>query len=157
MPAESTVRAWALDPQHPVSARYARAREIGAWTLADEILEISDAVDDDWTEKETKSGEKVMVVNREVIDRARLRIQTRQWLLGKMLPRSFGDKVELTAPNGMPPERVPRGLTDIEMARWIAWTLSEGAREMEKAKDEGQELDLPTSPRSPWDSGRQKQ
>ena len=35
-----------------------------------------------------------MVVNEEAIARSRMRIATRQWLLSKALPQTFGDRVE---------------------------------------------------------------
>ena len=108
MPAESTVRAWSLDQNHPISARYARAREAGFWSMADEMLEIADDSRNDWIEKVTRSGDTITVVNEEAIGRARLRVATRQWTLAKMLP-AFGDRLsaELSGPDGAPLVEVP--------------------------------------------------
>jgi hypothetical protein len=143
MPDESTVRRWALDENHPFFPRYARARELGFWSMADEILEIADDSRNDYMEKVTKSGNSVWVLNEEAINRARLRIQARQWLLSKALPKSFGEKVEITTP---PKDRVQREWSDLEIARRLTWALTRGARVAEKWKAEGRDLHTPPSP-----------
>jgi hypothetical protein len=94
MPAESTVRAWAHDPNHPIAARYAQAREVGFFSLADEILQIADDSRNDFVDRITRSGEVERVLDEEAIARSRMRIAARQWLLAKALPHTFGDKVE---------------------------------------------------------------
>lgn len=84
MPARSTVRAWALDNKD-FSDQYARAREIGWTDIAEDLLDIAD----------DKGGD---------AQRDRLRVDTRKWLLSKMLPKVYGDKntTEVTGPNGGP-------------------------------------------------------
>ena len=94
MPDESTVRAWALDPEHPFAPRYARAREMGFFSMADEILEIADDSRNDWVDRITKSGDVVRVADEEAIARSRVRIAARQWLLAKALPQTFGERLE---------------------------------------------------------------
>jgi hypothetical protein len=94
MPDESTVRAWALDPAHPFAARYAQAREMGFFSMADEILEIADDARNDFMERKTRSGEVERLVDEEAIARSRMRIAARQWLLAKALPQTFGDRLE---------------------------------------------------------------
>ncbi|HEY1246085.1 MAG TPA: hypothetical protein VGF29_14760 [Hyphomicrobiaceae bacterium] len=94
MPDESTVRGWALDPDHPFAKRYALAREMGFFSMADELLEIADDARNDFMERMTRSGEVETVVNEEVLARSRMRIATRQWLLAKALPQTFGDRLE---------------------------------------------------------------
>lgn len=74
MPAEATVRAWALDDYKGFSANYARARELGYSRLADELTAIAD----------DKTGDAA---------RDRLRVDTRKWLLSKALPKVYGDKI----------------------------------------------------------------
>ena len=78
MPHESTVRSWARDPEHPISTQYTRAREIGYEGMADEIIEIADGSDGD----------------------ARLRVDTRKWLMSKALPKIYGDKLAHTGADG---------------------------------------------------------
>src|SRR5262245_55391125 len=78
MPAESTVRAWAVDDRDGFSAQYTRAREIGYLGMADEVLEIADDSAQDVTERAGADGQAIEVVNHENIQRARLRVDTRK-------------------------------------------------------------------------------
>jgi len=96
MPSEPTVRRWALDDHDGFAAKYTRAREIGYLRLADEIVEISDeGKRDTWIDD---AG--IERVNHDVIARSRLRVDTRKWLLSKMLPKVYGDKLALTDADG---------------------------------------------------------
>lgn len=102
MPPPSTVRTWAADPEHPISAQYARAREAGYQKMAEELIEISDDATNDWMTRRNSEGEEYEVVNQEHIQRSRLRVDTRKWLLSKALPKMYGDKVALTDAEGGP-------------------------------------------------------
>lgn len=93
MPPESTVRLWALDDREGFSAQYARAREIGYFSMADELLEIADDGKNDWMERQDENGGSSWQLNGEHIQRSRLRADTRKWMLSKALPKVFGDKV----------------------------------------------------------------
>ena len=79
--------------------QYARAREIQADTIFDEILDIADDSSNDWIE--TKDGDKF---NQEAAARARIRIDARKWMAGKLRPKVYGEKLDLehTGPNGGP-------------------------------------------------------
>lgn len=94
--ASRTVRRWVLD-NDDFAPHYARAREIGYQSMADELIEISDDGRNDWMEIISKSGQAIDVPNKEVIDRSKLRVDTRKWLLSKALPKIYGDKVEVNA------------------------------------------------------------
>jgi hypothetical protein len=87
---ETTVRRWALNDVGGFSAQYARAREIQAETLVDQIVQIADASENDFTV--TEDGKKI--VNQEVVARARLRVDARKWVASKILPKVYGDKVD---------------------------------------------------------------
>lgn len=91
-PPESTVRRWALDDEQGFSANYARAREVGYLRMADEITQIADNGSND-TYTDDEGNERT---NQDVIARSRLRVDTRKWLLSKMLPKVYGDKLELS-------------------------------------------------------------
>lgn len=97
MPAISTVIDW-IKNKDDFSAQYARARELQAELLLDEILEIADDSSKDVVD--TGLGK---VVDHEVIARSRLRVDTRKWAMGKM-SRKFNDKIiqEVTGANGDP-------------------------------------------------------
>jgi hypothetical protein len=83
MPPASTVRRWACEGREPFSSRYARARSIGYERLAFELLAISDA---DCTGPDGRA-------DHALVQKQRLQADTRRWLLSKLLPRTYGDKV----------------------------------------------------------------
>jgi hypothetical protein len=122
MPDIATVLKWALDTTHDFSQRYARAREVGYRVLAEELLEISDDSKGDLAQGE--DGRKA--VDHEHIARARLRVDTRKWMLSKMLPKLYGDKItsELVGQGGGPVKvDVQNGINDFfakidAIARW---------------------------------------
>jgi len=92
LPHKRTVLGWLANPNdYPMlSQRYARAREARAEAMADEIEEISDDGRNDWVEREG-----LTVTNHENIQRSRLRVDTRKWLMSKMLPKKYGDKLDV--------------------------------------------------------------
>lgn len=95
MPAISTVIDW-IKNKDDFSAQYAKARELQAELLLDEILEIADDSSQDTID--TANGK---IANTEFIARSRLRVDTRKWAMGKM-SRKFSDKV---IPENITPEK----------------------------------------------------
>ena len=83
MPPASTVRRWACEGREPFSSSYARARSIGYERLVSELLAISDA---DCTGPDGRA-------DNALVQKQRLQADTRRWLLSKLLPRQFGDKI----------------------------------------------------------------
>lgn len=90
MPSESLVRKWAVQDE-AFGAQYARAREAGMEALADEILQIADSQEGDVLV--TEDGREI--VNHDAIQRAKLRVDTRKWLMSKIAPKKYGDKLDL--------------------------------------------------------------
>ena len=88
--------------------QYARAKEIDAERFADEILEIADGSDNDYVN--TEEGVKFQS---EHVQRAKLRVDTRKWLLSKRLPKKYGDKVDVTT-GGKPIESVGTSIIAFE-------------------------------------------
>lgn len=111
MPSESTVRSWALDDREGFFAQYTRARALQAHALFDQTLEIAD----DGTNDTYVDGDGNDVVDHDVLQRSRLRVDTRKWYLSKVLPKVYGDKVamEHSGPGGGPIET--RDLSDDEL------------------------------------------
>lgn len=72
---------------------YARARIERADGIFDEMIDIADDGRNDYMEK-VIGGETVEVVNKEHIQRSRVRIDTRKWILSRMNPKRYGDKVQ---------------------------------------------------------------
>jgi hypothetical protein len=70
------------------SHKYARAKELQAEFLKQQIIDIADDSSDD-VEFDKLGNEKM---NREFVERSKLRVQTRQWLMGRLAPKEYGDK-----------------------------------------------------------------
>jgi hypothetical protein len=101
-PHATTIYRWALDTEHPFAEKYAQARKIGYAHLAEELLEIADDGSNDFVERKNKDGETFKAVDHDHIARSRLRVDTRKWLLSKMLPKVYGDRIEHTGEDGAP-------------------------------------------------------
>lgn len=102
LPDKATLIRW-LARHGDFRDQYARAKELLADVQADEILDIADDVSIDFIEQETADGVVVRKENGEALQRARLRIEARKWLMGKMKPKRYGDKLELGADPDSPP------------------------------------------------------
>ena len=99
MPDKATVLRWLLDGEHDwFLEQYARAREAQADHLADEILDIADDGRNDWTKNETGKS----LVDHEHVARSRLRVDTRRWLMARMAPKKYGDRLQHTGDGGGP-------------------------------------------------------
>lgn len=70
-----SVRRWLIDKED-FRAQYAQAREDQADVFADEIIEIADTEED--------------------ANRARVRIDARKWVAGKLRPKKYGDKLGIS-------------------------------------------------------------
>jgi hypothetical protein len=97
MPAPSTIFKWLVTFQ-PFSEQYARAREACIERWSEEIIELAD--------------EPVAPNDNAAVQRARLRVDTRKWLMSKLAPRKYGDRVEHVIKSGNAAD-----LTDDELAR----------------------------------------
>ena len=79
------------DNQH----QYARARELQADYLVEEMLEIADETSGDIMINEKG----ISVENREFVSRSRLKVDTRKWIAAKLRPKKYGDKIDVTSDN----------------------------------------------------------
>ena len=93
MPDKSTVLRWLRDKEE-FRAQYARARQNQAEVFAEEILDIADDGRNDWEEREGRGG-KYIALNREAIERSKLRVDARKWVMSKLLPKKYGDKLDV--------------------------------------------------------------
>lgn len=95
MPGVTTVFKW-LDGSDEFAKNYTRAREAQADLLFDETLEIADDSANDWEERKHFAGDdESPQVNGEAIARAKLRIDTRKWMAGKLRPKKYGEKLDI--------------------------------------------------------------
>lgn len=98
MPSKATVIRWLADPAlADFREMYYYARRVQAEMFVDEIFEIADDSSRDWKEKLDKNGDVTDIVpDNEAIQRSRVRIDARKWYASKMVPRIYGDKVDMT-------------------------------------------------------------
>lgn len=94
MPAASTVFSW-LRTRKEFLEQYARAKQESADAMAEDILDIADDGTNDWMEI-NRAGHTIEVPNNEVLQRSRLRVDTRKWLMSKMKPKKYADKLDIT-------------------------------------------------------------
>jgi len=80
-----------LDKNKELSKRYARACEARSELIFDEILDIADESNADVSISE----EGKMYIDGEAIQRSKLKIDARKWVLSKMNPKKYGDKIEV--------------------------------------------------------------
>jgi len=73
--------------------QYARATEIRADKMADEMLNIADTTVEGIKTKTTDKG--IEVISGDMVEHRRLQVETRKWLLAKMNPKKYGDKLQL--------------------------------------------------------------
>jgi hypothetical protein len=91
--------------QHPEFAAQLRAAQAArAELMAEEILQIADDSSADFAEFETPSGRIRREPNHELVQRSRLRVETRKYLMEKWSPHHYGpiQRLELTGAGGGP-------------------------------------------------------
>lgn len=115
MPEQRTVYRW-LNRHEEFGQNYARAMTSRADKLFEETIDIADDA-----AKDLDTDGKV---NWEAVQRAKLRIDTRKWAVGKMNPRKYGERssLELSGPSGGPVQVITTDMTPEEAAK--AWQAS---------------------------------
>jgi hypothetical protein len=92
MPTDQTVLNWVDEDRGGLGRKYARARSRGYEKLANEVLLISDAP------CEGPNG----YADNALVQKQRLQVESRKWMLSKMLPKIYGDKIELSGDASAP-------------------------------------------------------
>lgn len=91
MPNQNTFFEW-IDKDEEKAKQYVRATEKRADSIFEDILLIADE-----TSKDTIITDKGEAPNSEWMQRSRLRVDARKWMLGKMQPKKYGDKLDVTS------------------------------------------------------------
>ncbi len=92
MPEDHTFYKW-LNKDDDKILQYTRACETRADKIFEEIVVIADDQEGDvYTNKDG-----VEATNHNVINRSRLRVDARKWVVSKMNPKKYGDKVDITS------------------------------------------------------------
>lgn len=127
MPARSTVFRW-LSLHKEFSDQYARAKEVQAEVLADELISIADDGRNDWMERRDSDGENIgWRENGEALRRSALRFDTRKWVAAKLLPKKYGEKIAVGGSKDMDPiETKDTNASDRDLAKAIALVLARG-------------------------------
>ena len=92
MPALRTIHKW-LNEHEEFMHMYEEAKRQQAELLAQEIIDIADDAEQDMEIDE----EGRIRVRSEHIQRSRLRVDARKWVAAKLLPRKYGDKLDVTS------------------------------------------------------------
>lgn len=94
------LRLW-CDQNEAFAQQYASAREVLYEHWEEDILEVADEQQIGTIRRDKLLGSEIET--RDMIDHRRLRVQTRQWLLSKLKPKKFGDKMALGGADDLPP------------------------------------------------------
>jgi hypothetical protein len=90
MPALSTMmKILNQDPNR--SAQYARALQMRADAMFEEIMDISDDGTNDFMLRNADDPTSV-ILNGEHVQRSKLRVDSRKWAIGRMNPKKYGEK-----------------------------------------------------------------
>lgn len=83
----------ALDADETLAKRYARAKDVAVEAMADEIVSIADDGSNDSYLDEDGNRQNLP----DVVQRSRLRVDTRKWLLSKLAPKRYGERLDVNA------------------------------------------------------------
>ena len=96
LPSRKTFLEW-LAKDKELSSHYARICDVRSDIIFDEMMDIADDGTNDYMTKMIGDGIEIQVLNHEHIQRSKLRIDTRKWILAKMNPKKYSDKVDITS------------------------------------------------------------
>ena len=80
-----------------LAVQYAHAREKRADLIFEEMLQIADTPKIGTIETAKEWGTEVQT--KDMVDHRKLQIETRKWMLGKMSPKKYGERLDLTHAN----------------------------------------------------------
>lgn len=99
-----TVLRWVVHDDHGFADQYARARQAQVEAWGDVIVAESEDSSKDTVTLTRRDGTEYDAPDHEWIARSRLRVDTYKWLMSKLAPKKYGDKVALTGAEGGPLE-----------------------------------------------------
>lgn len=111
MPEKPTVLRWLRDIEQ-FRTQYTIAREVQMELMAEEILSISD---DD-------SGDDTPFTGVNHVNRHRLMVDTRKWIMSKLAPKKYGDKLDISSGG----EKITSVTVSVIASREEAAKLKEG-------------------------------
>jgi len=111
------------------ATRYAQARESLLDVYADQMIDISDDGTTDYITKVGRNGHEYEAVDQEHIQRSRLRVDTRKWLLSKLRPGQYGDRVTAEVSGSVGVTHDISSLSERERMRRFALFMVEDQRQ----------------------------
>jgi hypothetical protein len=94
MPCKATVFNW-LRTNKEFLDQYTRAKEESADAMQEDMLDIADDGINDWMDVNAGGDEDASwKINSEHVQRSKLRIDSRKWLMSKLQPKKYGDKIQ---------------------------------------------------------------
>lgn len=94
MPTQSMVYRWLADDRHKkFREQYARARELQADTLADEILDIANTPQIGTKTVSKSTG--LEITEGDMIEHRRLQVDARKWYASKLAPKKYGERQQI--------------------------------------------------------------
>ncbi len=95
MPTQSMVFRWLADNEE-FREQYRVAREMQMESHLEQIQEIAHDGRNDWEVIESeRTGQERIILNAEAVQRSRLRVDTLKWVMSKLAPKKYGDKIEV--------------------------------------------------------------
>jgi hypothetical protein len=76
---------------------YNYAREVRSDVLFEQIVDIADTTEEGVVVKDGKNG--IETRTGDMIEHRRLRVEARKWVVSKMCPKKYGDKIDVTTNN----------------------------------------------------------
>lgn len=100
------------------SRQYARACEVRADDMFDEMIEIADTPVAGEIRKQLKDGTEEVTIE-DMLGHRRLQVDTRKWALARMNPRKYGEKVQVGGAEDLPPVQIDATVLSDEALREI--------------------------------------
>ncbi|WP_181171688.1 hypothetical protein [Mesorhizobium sp. B2-6-7] len=116
MPAQSTIFKW-LGQHRSFAEQYTRAREAQMEAMAEDILDIADDGTNDFVKKTNGDGAEYEAFDSEHVQRSKLRIDTRKWLMSKLAPKKYGEKLDLNVGGSL--QTTPQEAIDARIAELL--------------------------------------
>jgi hypothetical protein len=111
---QPTVISW-VKSDDKFSSEYARARESGYLLMAEELVQIADTPELGVEVKTNELGERE-VKEGDMLGHRKLRVDTRKWLLSKMLPKVYGDSTKVEIGGSLDVKKLSDEDLDAELA-----------------------------------------
>jgi hypothetical protein len=102
MPKATTLFRW-LDEDLAFREQYARAKQMGLELQGEDIIDIADTPMIGQRLKKKADGTVEQIAG-DNVERSKLRVDARKWVLSKLLPKKYGDKLIAPVSDGLNPQ-----------------------------------------------------